>query len=212
MAARRCPCNDSRMKQLVVVLALAAAGTARADQCQVVDADVADWAVKVLPKGASFVEQCEPCGDTGPTTPRVANTVRVDKKAGSVLVNGKVVDLAYVYVQTGKATYTNVALMTGCPTQGVAPSVTLRPAKAVSKGMPPGMPPECQRYFQIMERMGHCEKLPKESRDALRQGFDAAADAFKDSANLPPDAKKAMADACKQGSDALEQAMSSTGC
>lgn len=195
------------MKQLAVVWVLVASATARADQCQIVDADVADYALKALPKGASFVEQCEPCGEAAPSKPRVVNTVRVDKKAGSIMLNGKVADLAYVFVQTGKWTYTNVALMTGCPTTGVAASVSVKPA---SKQLSGNLPRECVRYSDLVQKLEACPSLPKEAKDALRQGFEAMSQAW--SGNLPPEQMKAMADGCKAGSDALEQAAKSLNC
>jgi hypothetical protein len=203
------------MRSLVIIVAtLGALGSSvRADQCQLVEQDVADWAVKLLAKGVTFVAQCEPCGDKGPSQPQ--QVTKISQRAGThdaslrqVVVNGKEIDLAYVFVQTGKLTFTNAALMLGCPTQSVSSTVAVRAAKK----WPAKLPQACREYDRMIQRVLTCEKLPKEARDAMKQGFDAMSQAWEQLDGQPNEAVKAIGDACKAGADAMQQAMGATGC
>ncbi len=199
------------MRTLVIALGLAAGGTARADQCQLVDNDVAEWAPKLLAKGVSFVSQCEPCGDKGPSQPKQVTSiaVRASHGANQVAVNGKDIDLAYVFVQTGKLTYTNAALLLGCPTQGVSTSVMLKPATHKWSAR---LPQSCHEYERSVAHLTACDKLPQATRDVLKQVFDSMAQTFEGLDAQPADAITALGDACKAGVDALRQAASAAGC
>lgn len=68
------------------------------------------------------------------------------------------------------------------------------------------LPAECAEYKGMMEKLASCEKMPQQSRDALKQGFDAMSASWANTAAMPPEAKKAMADGCKQGAEALKTA------
>jgi hypothetical protein len=109
---------------------LAVARVAHADQCQVLDADQATAAVKLL-TNATILAYCEPCGDAPPATVPGPKAHSVQTHLGSskheltVAVDGKEIDLAYTYIQTGKSTITNVARMVGCPATGVTGFVTI---------------------------------------------------------------------------------------
>lgn len=114
------------MRTILVALSLlAAARTARADQCQVLDADQTTAAVALL-TNATILAYCEPCGDAPPAVAPAAQVHKVTAHLGasknelSISVDGKDVDLAYTFVKTGKRTFTNVALMVGCPATGVS--------------------------------------------------------------------------------------------
>jgi hypothetical protein len=116
------------MKLLAVSLALCAfAPFARADQCQIVDADTAAAAVKLVTDKPTL-DYCEPCNDKPPTTApkkigRVAVSAKYDESV--VTIDGKEVDLAYLFVQTGKTTWTNVGLMVGCGAKKVSGFLTI---------------------------------------------------------------------------------------
>src|SRR3954471_18854348 len=92
---------------LVMMLATHAA---YADQCEAIDADQAAWAKKLVVAGATIAPFCESCGDTAPGAPIKVSSVTTTKDHGALHlhINGKTVDLAYTYLQTGKATWTNV--------------------------------------------------------------------------------------------------------
>ncbi|MBA3394108.1 MAG: hypothetical protein H0T89_15785 [Deltaproteobacteria bacterium] len=68
------------------------------------------------------------------------------------------------------------------------------------------LPAECAEYKGMMEKLASCEKMPQQSRDALKQGFDAMSASWANAAAMPPEAKQAMADGCKQGAEALKTA------
>lgn len=64
---------------------------------------------------------CQPCGDAKPNLPSTVVAHKVRAHDGRVDLEGKDVDLAYVYAKTGPATFTNVGLMVGCGAKDVAP-------------------------------------------------------------------------------------------
>lgn len=70
------------------------------------------------------------------------------------------------------------------------------------------LPAECNDYKAMIEKLASCDKLPQQSRDALKQGYDTMAASWKDVGAMPEEAKKAMGDACKQGAEALKTAAS----
>src|SRR5438477_2550238 len=115
---------------LIVLTVCSLATQSRADQCQIVDADVASWAQKLLVKGASVISYCEPCGDKKPAASTTVSKLDVRDSAGGkeISINGSDVDLAYTFVQTGKSTYSNVAMLVGCPVVKVS-SFIAPPAK-----------------------------------------------------------------------------------
>jgi hypothetical protein len=93
------------------------------------------------------------------------------------------------------------------------PPTTIAPPPGATTGaLPATIEAACAGYLARMERFMACDKVPKESRDAARQGIDAMKDAWKQAGAMPAEAQKAMADACKQAEDALAQAMTATGC
>lgn len=70
--------------------------------------------------------------------------------------------------------------------------------------------PECDAYMK--KYMGCVEdKVPKETRDQLKQSFDAQKAAWKQAA-ATDEGKKALADACKQADAAAKASMSAFGC
>jgi len=78
------------------------------------------------------------------------------------------------------------------------------PAAAPKKA--DGLPLPCDDYKTMIERLARCDKLPLQSREALKQGFEAMKSAWTNVGDLPPAAFKAMSEACAQGADALRQA------
>jgi len=123
---------------------------ARADQCTIVDADAAHAAVE-LARDRATVSYCEPCGDKKPTATAVrTRSARVisSQTDARVAIDGKEVDLAYTFVQTGKTTWTNLALMVGCGAQGVSAFLTLKPAPPPPPP-PPSKPQPCDPFTHM---------------------------------------------------------------
>jgi MYXO-CTERM domain-containing protein len=111
---------------LVVVMCAAATKVASADQCGWVDEPTAERAARTLDR-ARYVEMCEPCGDKAPGVPAVAFDVQIRRHDGGaeLAIDGRAIDLAYVYVQTSERWYENLAALVGCPATHVSPSLAV---------------------------------------------------------------------------------------
>jgi catalase len=68
------------------------------------------------------------------------------------------------------------------------------------------LPTECVEYKAAIDTLAGCDKLPQESRDALKQNYEQTAATWK---NLTPEQKPALATACKSATDAVKQAAAS---
>lgn len=103
---------------------------ALADQCAWVKKAQAVRAAALL-KERRVVEWCEPCGDAHPvkTAVQTVRTVTVERTNDpafhEVFVNGKPVDLAYLFVEL-RGAFRNVAGEVGCPAHDVSKQVTPR--------------------------------------------------------------------------------------
>ena len=62
------------------------------------------------------------------------------------------------------------------------------------------LPAECNEYKAAIDKLSTCDKMPQQSRDALKQAYDQASTGW---ANLPAEAKANLAAACKAGTDAV---------
>jgi hypothetical protein len=104
---------------------------AHADQCDWLDdPSTARRAVRELATHVEYIELCEPCGDKAPGEPRRAGKIAVRSIDGhsEVAIDGRTVDLAYVYVKISGRLYRNLAMLAGCPTMGVSPRLLVDPA------------------------------------------------------------------------------------
>lgn len=108
------------MRNILVAAVLLAVRTANADQCAVVPQEQAQAAAKLLTDVAVQL-YCGPCGDAKPSVASTTVAHKVRAHDGRVELEGKDVDLAYVYAKTGPATFTNVGLAVGCEAKDVAP-------------------------------------------------------------------------------------------
>lgn len=119
------------MKVLLAIFALVIPATAYADQCELVDDTVATNAIAAMHGHPKVVEYCEPCGDQAPGIPHTIEHVAKQRGTDgeySVTLDKREVDLAYEYVQTAPSKYENIALLAGCPTSGVRPSLIVSDA------------------------------------------------------------------------------------
>lgn len=105
------------MKALLFTVATLFSITAMADQCSYISQAEAERAALLLQKGSVVAEYCELCGDTQAIVKSV-RTVSLDKVANGqytqVSVNGKAVDLAYLYLQVAPGKKVNVAQAVNC--------------------------------------------------------------------------------------------------
>jgi hypothetical protein len=65
------------------------------------------------------------------------------------------------------------------------------------------LPAECTEYKAAIEKLASCDKLPQQTRDALKQAYEQASAAW---ANVPAEGKAALGTACKSAVDAVKQA------
>ncbi len=65
------------------------------------------------------------------------------------------------------------------------------------------LPAECAEYKAAIEKLASCDKLPQQTRDALKQAYEQASAAW---ANVPAEGKAALGTACKSAVDAVKQA------
>lgn len=118
--------------KLFLVLAIAGAhvpATALADQCAWTDATTAAHARDLVRAYPRAIEHCEPCGTPRGEPFTVAEATLREPAAGftELALDGKAVDLAYVFVETAPGSYANLAKLAGCETHGVSPAITLAP-------------------------------------------------------------------------------------
>lgn len=101
---------------------LGAATTAHADQCALNTKAINERALDLVKPGAWVLDMCEPCGDTiADAKPYVVKTI--DIQQGRVMINGKGVDLAYVFVKTSAKRFDNVGLKSSCGASDVSLSI-----------------------------------------------------------------------------------------
>jgi hypothetical protein len=128
---------------------IASANTARADQCAKNPKAIAEAAAALVQKGSRVIEYCEPCGDAAPGAPYTVRSVLV--RDGQLFVEGSLVDLAYLFVDTGSE-FMNVGLRTQCGATSVSRAIRGgRPTGPVDAkpptrpGQPPSPPPPAPR-------------------------------------------------------------------
>ena len=112
------------MKAILFTIATLFSIYAMADQCQAVSQAEAERAALLLQKNAVITDYCEPCNEGGAKVSKVSvvNKVKLETiKLGNqyyteVKVNGKSVDLAYLFVQVAPNRSVNVAKAINCET------------------------------------------------------------------------------------------------
>lgn len=111
------------MRALLFVLGgslLGVAALAQADQCQVVGQEVGDRAVAAIRASHGRVlAHCAPCGDPPPTLSRAFVPREARFTGDAVSIDGREVDLAYLYLEVAPNLFENIALRTGCPAEGI---------------------------------------------------------------------------------------------
>jgi hypothetical protein len=95
-------------------------------------------------------------------------------------------------VKTDKA-----ATPTPAPDKAATTTATTGTPAAAPAG---DLPAECNEYKAAIDKLSACDKMPQQSRDALKQAYDQASTGW---ASLPADAKANLATACKAGADAV---------
>ena len=64
------------------------------------------------------------------------------------------------------------------------------------------LPADCARYKDDIGKLATCDKLPQQSRDAMKKGFDAMSANW---TNMPAASKDAANTACKTAADSVEK-------
>jgi hypothetical protein len=128
------------MRTLLALVAVSLVpAIAHADQCALIDLKVADAAKALAKPGVRALELCEPCGDKAPGAPFTIKTAVF--RGHQLAINGKLVDLAYVYVENGPKEMKNLGLAAGCSPSGVSSFVRDgKPSGPVTR-RPAGKPP-----------------------------------------------------------------------
>lgn len=129
------------IKTMVLMLGLMLIPAAAwADQCQVVTDAQAAAAVARLSVGRVVLRYCEPCGEQlnshAPEVVRSAVVVPDGNGTNRVMLNGEEIDLAYVFVRDRNGNLVNLARLSGCPTQGVSPTIALPPPPVAAEAPP----------------------------------------------------------------------------
>jgi hypothetical protein len=122
-----------KLALLLASAAVLAASPARADQCEWLDdASIARRAARELARNPEYVAFCEPCGDAAPGVPRRASKISVEAVDDhtEVVIDGETIDLAYIYLRTSDRQYRNLAMLAGCPANGVSPRLRIDGATA----------------------------------------------------------------------------------
>ena len=115
------------LSSFVVTLVLTVSSLAAADQCQWTTAQQAEDAARLLSLfPGQYIDYCEPCGGEKAFVPFERVTVESTgyEDYFTVKVNGQEIDLAYVFVRTGKSTFANLSKLVGCPSQDVSSFIT----------------------------------------------------------------------------------------
>ncbi len=76
------------------------------------------------------------------------------------------------------------------------------PAAAGGAAAAGDLPAECGEYKAAIEALAKCDKLPQQTRDALKQSYEQTSTAW---ASVPAEGKAALATACKSAADAVKQ-------
>ncbi|MBL8605408.1 MAG: hypothetical protein JNK72_25985 [Myxococcales bacterium] len=105
------------------------ASVASADQCQVLTEAQAIQAVNALQQARGVARVCEPCGERigpGVAVAPIASVARHrwegDARQWVVRINGRDVDLAYMFFTVNGTRFVNLASVTTCHTTGVTAS------------------------------------------------------------------------------------------
>jgi hypothetical protein len=64
------------------------------------------------------------------------------------------------------------------------------------------LPAECNDYKAAIEKLATCDKLPAETRDALKKAYEQTSTAW---ASVPAEGRAALATSCKSAADAVAQ-------
>ena len=104
--------------RFAAVLLLGSSSAALADQCAWVDAKVAERAATLLRSAKVLQEICRPCGETKAKALYIDHVVTAkasDPHYYEVLVNGRALDLAYVFIKDkADKDWVNVGLQVQC--------------------------------------------------------------------------------------------------
>lgn len=150
------------LRRLASALALGLlflAPLARADQCEIVSADVATRASQAIAVSHGRVlSYCAPCGDPEPRIAAAVVPHEVHNMGTSVVIDGNEVDLAYTYLEVAPGVFENVAMRTGCPAQDVPEVLRFRGQTLTRERF--GRPPPALRQLGWGGAPSQSQRLP----------------------------------------------------
>jgi hypothetical protein len=103
--------------------------------------------------------------------------------------------------KSGSGSATPVEPATTPPPTTTPPPVTTPPPATSS------LPAECLDYKAAIDKLQACDKLPKATRDALKQSYDSVSAAW---ASVPAEQLGTLGTGCKQATDAVKQSAAAT--
>ena len=115
--------------------------SASADQCAWITLKQANKALQLLKQGQVIRHFCEPCGEKTWTEEKIVSVASKpeDDKNLSIQVNGKGIDLAYIFIETSPGRWENLASLTGCPTTDVSKILKSAPSTRASTAATDGL-------------------------------------------------------------------------
>lgn len=167
------------------------------DCAQKVTDDMTKWAqdsAKTMDKNAK------------PTEADMKKMEEVGKQLGECTTKAMMADMAAPPMDGSAATPTEGSAAGSAMVDGSGSAVAPTMAAAGD------LPAECADYKSAMEKYAACDKVPAETKDAMKKSFEASSAAWANIGAMPADAKAQMASGCKQGVDALKQGASALGC
>jgi hypothetical protein len=129
--------GEGVMRRIILLVFSLLPSLVVADQCAYISKAEAVKAATYVSVGQTIAHFCEPCGDkkfsnVQPSEVRSTELVRIDPASShldqtywELRLNGKGVDLAYIYVKRSNARYMNLAKLAGCAATDVSSSFML---------------------------------------------------------------------------------------
>lgn len=128
-----------------IAFVLSLCGSVAADQCAVIDREVADRATAALRVSHGRVlRYCAPCGEPMPPISAAFTPRSVSFDGRELHIDGRPEDLAYLYLEVAPNVFENFALRTGCPASDIPQALRYAPSGPAASGFGP-VPPALAR-------------------------------------------------------------------
>lgn len=125
-----------------------------------------------------------------------ADLLKTNDPIGVVIIDGAQLQEA---AKVGRVVPILVAEQSDNQIIAVKVSVMIESEDATSR-----LPPECDEYRLAIQQLASCKKLPRETREALKQSYEQTSAAW---AAVPSDGMAALGTACESAADAVRQSV-----